>query len=258
VGVSSHFTATDRLVALTLACQPREFTIDEIAFETALGQSTVRAALPRLVTEGLIERTNKKPARYRVPGEEAGNGSQAATVECAVSPTSPVASPPLAFAVEEVGGGANCTQGGVGSHDPKRPGGAPAPPSTSLAFSVEPEKPKRARKRDLVFEALVEFSDADENVDRGKLNTACKKIRGFCEGQTDAQIVSEIAMRAPLMRAKADTWPEPTLMPHHYAEWWTRVLARRKPASQAFKCPICTAPFASANAVAEHVARIHG
>jgi len=251
LGPSSLLSPTDRLVGHSLAWCAKASTIDEIAADTALGCSTIRNALKVLMIAGLAERT-KNGAR--------GQHARFCVVDNAVE-----AVEESVFKIEGLGRGtvenaALADDSRASADEARLESGAtrdePTPPSESL-FTPEPPppKPKRARKQDVVFDALLEHSDAELPADRGKLNTACKKIRGFCEGMQDEAIVAEIILREPLLRAKSATWPEETLYPHHYAEWWSRIMPKKRARLYACSCGVeCPSPAA----LAEHRERIHG
>jgi hypothetical protein len=87
------------------------------------------------------------------------------------------------------------------------------------------------RKRDLAWEALVEATRSNPEMERGRLNTALKAIRwaSMQEGIHDDDLPDEIHRRAEAYERR---WPNLTLTSTALATHWRRVLASPAAASQ--------------------------
>jgi len=83
-----------------------------------------------------------------------------------------------------------------------------------------------ARKRDKDWEALVKVTNANEAIERGRLNTALKAIKIALEdeGGRPADLHKEIPLRAQAYRV---VWPQMSLTPTALAVHWKRVAAER-------------------------------
>jgi hypothetical protein len=82
------------------------------------------------------------------------------------------------------------------------------------------------RAIDLCWEALVEETAANPEMERGKLNTALRAIKtcAFGEGFVDEQgVATEIHLRAQAYR---NLWPHLTLTPTALATHWRRVMVQ--------------------------------
>jgi hypothetical protein len=81
------------------------------------------------------------------------------------------------------------------------------------------------RKPDLAWEALVEVTNANEAIERGRLNTALKAIRSAwaTEGGLPEDLAEEIPRRA---KAYREMWPSMSLTPTALAVHWKRVVAQ--------------------------------
>jgi hypothetical protein len=86
---------------------------------------------------------------------------------------------------------------------------------------------KRERPKDLAWEALVRVTNANEEMERGRLNTALRAIRVAWEkeGGLPDGLPAEIELRADAYRNK---WPSLTLTPTALATHWFRVVAERQ------------------------------
>jgi Helix-turn-helix domain len=135
--------------------------------------------------------------------------------------------------------------GGVGS-DAAPPGRTDAAPETITTKEPEPEEldlaptareydPLKGTKingRNLPWDALVEVTQADQAVEKGKLAKALKLIRGyvvethaeqaFADERGEQLIASQIRARARLYRSR---WPTIELTPTALANNWSRVTA---------------------------------
>jgi hypothetical protein len=83
-----------------------------------------------------------------------------------------------------------------------------------------------SREPDEAWEALVRVTNANPEMERGRLNIALKAIR-ICwerEGGLPAGLPAEIELRAEAYRNK---WPSLTLTPTALATHWFRVVAER-------------------------------
>lgn len=82
------------------------------------------------------------------------------------------------------------------------------------------------RKKDLDWEALVQVTNANEAMERGRLNTALKAIKVAWEeeGGRPEDLHREIVLRADAYRA---VWPRMSLTPTALAVHWKRVAAER-------------------------------
>lgn len=93
-----------------------------------------------------------------------------------------------------------------------------------------PERSKRQRARDLVFEALVEIFGANlaemTEAARGPYNRAAREIKAVCEGMPADEIVAEIRARSAEYRRKHRDWPftAPALIKH-----WPELRTNREP-----------------------------
>ena len=85
---------------------------------------------------------------------------------------------------------------------------------------------KKKRERDLAWEALVKVTNANETIERGRLNTALKAIRIAWEeeGGRPEDLHEEIPLRANAYR---EIWPRMSLTPTALAVHWKRVAAER-------------------------------
>jgi hypothetical protein len=83
------------------------------------------------------------------------------------------------------------------------------------------------RKSDLAWEALVEVTNANEEAERGRLNTALRaiKIAWENEGGDPGDLHEEIPRRAAAYR---EMWPAMALTPTALAVHWHRVMAQRE------------------------------
>lgn len=86
------------------------------------------------------------------------------------------------------------------------------------------------RRPDLAWEALVEVTNANAAIERGRLNTALKAIRVAweTEGGRPEDLHEEIPRRA---QAYHEMWPNMALTPTALAVHWKRVMAQRAPAT---------------------------
>lgn len=82
------------------------------------------------------------------------------------------------------------------------------------------------RAPDLDFEVLERVTNANRDVERGKLNAALKAIRGAWEreGGLPEDLHEEIPRRAEAYRL---LWPEMVLTPTALSSHWSRVAAER-------------------------------
>lgn len=84
-----------------------------------------------------------------------------------------------------------------------------------------------SRQPDLAWEALVRVTNANEEMERGRLNTALRaiKIAWEKEGGLLEDLPREIELRADSYHAM---WPMLTLTPTALATHWYRVVAQRQ------------------------------
>lgn len=82
------------------------------------------------------------------------------------------------------------------------------------------------RAKDLAWEALVEVTNANEAMERGRLNTALKAIKHawHTEGGRPEDLAEEIPRRAQAYRT---LWPGMSLTPTALAVHWKRVMAEQ-------------------------------
>jgi hypothetical protein len=82
------------------------------------------------------------------------------------------------------------------------------------------------RKRDLDFETLVEVTNTNIAIGRGKVNVALAaiKVAWQSEGGRPEDLHKEIRLRAAAYR---EVWPTLTLTPTALAVHWKRVAAER-------------------------------
>ena len=85
---------------------------------------------------------------------------------------------------------------------------------------------KKKRAPDLAWEALVKVTNANEEMERGRLNIALKAIRIAWEdeGGRPEDLHKEIPLRANFYR---ELWPKMSLTPTALAVHWKRVAAER-------------------------------
>lgn len=85
---------------------------------------------------------------------------------------------------------------------------------------------KKQRPKDLAWEALVRVTHANEEMERGRLNTALRaiKVAWEREGGLPEDLPAEIERRADAYHA---LWPMLTLTPTALAVHWHRVMAER-------------------------------
>lgn len=85
---------------------------------------------------------------------------------------------------------------------------------------------KKKRERDLAWEALVETTNANEAMERGRLNTSLRaiKLAWESEGGRPEDLHEEIPRRGAAYRVM---WPRMALTPTALAVHWKRVIVQQ-------------------------------